>query len=340
MSAPSIVIEIAFASDPFDTTPTWVDVTEDFREDATVERGRSTELDRMETGVCSFRLSNFERQYDPVYESGVYFGQIEPRKQIRISAVFDAITYRIFRGFVGNWQPRYPSMSDSLMEVESYDLMGVLALIPISGVTFPAQSSGDRVDALLDEADVPSAWRNIDGGASTCISDTPDTTILEALQQVAETEDGVVFVDGDGVLQFRDRTRLFTPAVSPTVFGDDPDQNELPYIGIEPSYGDTLLYTRVIANPKGGTAQVQDDATAQARYGLRVLDTPELLLSALDADDRAVGWLDRYKTPRVRIPSITILGQQDDDLWPEVLGNELYDRKIVRRRPPGPGGFF
>jgi len=58
-----------------------VDVTA-FLRSFQVSRGKSRDLDRHQAGQATFSFKNDERVFDPTFEAGQFFGQIEPRRQI------------------------------------------------------------------------------------------------------------------------------------------------------------------------------------------------------------------------------------------------------------------
>jgi hypothetical protein len=49
------------------------------------QRGKSVALDRIDAGNSSINLDNSDRLFDPLFESGFYFGQLIPGKEVRIS---------------------------------------------------------------------------------------------------------------------------------------------------------------------------------------------------------------------------------------------------------------
>jgi len=84
--AVSYSVRIAFASNPFDVTPTWVDVSTDLMS-FHIRRGRQWELNRMEPGTCTLRLRNLHGDYWPTNTAGTYYPNVLPWKRINIRAV-------------------------------------------------------------------------------------------------------------------------------------------------------------------------------------------------------------------------------------------------------------
>ena len=152
---PTCKVEIAFVSDPFDDTPTWVDVSADVRENpgVSIVRGTVGALGTPITaGQASFLLSNRARLYDPANAASTYFGNLKARKQVRITATWSAVDYVLFRGFVSGFNVTTDNGGkDSVVSVECFDLLAVLAATRLSGGALGAY--GEYVAALS-----PTMW--------------------------------------------------------------------------------------------------------------------------------------------------------------------------------------
>lgn len=129
---PTHTVQIAFDDGPLVASPTWTDVSSDVLE-WSVTRGRSTELDAYQTGSATVKLANRTRKYDPLYSSGTYFGKLLPRKQIRIRATWNSVTYEVFRGFIASWPQDYTEAQGMATSttLSCFDAFGVLAGIPL-----------------------------------------------------------------------------------------------------------------------------------------------------------------------------------------------------------------
>lgn len=141
-SFPQVVVEIAFASDPGDDTPSWTDVSDDVRS-VSVRRGRSRELDRYQAGQATVVLNNRARAYDPTHTANVL-----PMRRIRIQATFDTVTYPVFDGYVDSFNQDYEYPNEAVAVVSATDAFKVLA-----AVTLPP--SAYAVEVLADE---PRLW--------------------------------------------------------------------------------------------------------------------------------------------------------------------------------------
>ena len=212
---PDCKVEIAFASDPFDDTPTWVDVSADVRENPGVQitRGTVGALGQPITaGQASFLLSNRARLYDPAYSAGTYYGNLKARKQVRITATWSAVDYVLFRGFVSGFNVTTDNNGkDSVVSVECFDLLAIMAATRLSGGSLGAY--GEYVAALS-----PTMWlRTVSAGGWTDYNDTytvvpPLAWLGVVFSPVASLAVGVTGSNG-----YATGTGGVSPTVSPAI---------------------------------------------------------------------------------------------------------------------------
>ncbi len=131
MASPTLKVEIAFVSDPLDTTPTWTDVSIYVRRSPglVISRGRQSELDQFSAGYCKLTLSNRDRRFDPSHAAGPNFGNLLPGKPIRITATWSAVDYTMFTGWVTGWPQDFlsPHGRDATVTIEAFDALAWLA---------------------------------------------------------------------------------------------------------------------------------------------------------------------------------------------------------------------
>lgn len=134
---PTLKVEVAFADDPGDGT-TWTDITSRVRA-GSIRVGRTDELEAYKTGSLSLTLDNRDRALDPFNASSPYAGNLTPRKDIRVQATYNSITYDLFYGQVARW-PVTPDISgDTVTEIEAYDALGQLADVKMPPDAFTFQ---------------------------------------------------------------------------------------------------------------------------------------------------------------------------------------------------------
>jgi hypothetical protein len=139
MPFPVAKVEIAFYDAPYAVGPTWFNVTSYVREMST-DRGRSDDWDTF-SGNAVVVLDNRDRRFDPFNTSGPYYGNLLPRRQIKITATYGGTEYPIFRGFIQSWPPAWTDAGrDSTVTLSCMDALGFLA-----SETLPADWSRDYI---------------------------------------------------------------------------------------------------------------------------------------------------------------------------------------------------
>ncbi|MFM1965714.1 MAG: hypothetical protein RL134_1439, partial [Actinomycetota bacterium] len=126
---PDLTVEIAFTSTPFDTTPTWVDVTEWVLDEPGVQigGGKNDELDNASAGTCTFVLDNSTGRFSPFNASSPYVGYLIPRRQVRVTATWSAVDYVMFTGFLTGFPQDYTEGGiDAIVPITAYDALAVV----------------------------------------------------------------------------------------------------------------------------------------------------------------------------------------------------------------------
>jgi hypothetical protein len=201
-------------------------------------------------------------------------------------------------------------------------------------------TSGARIGRLLDIGGWSATDRNIDTGVSVLQSVELGGNLLAALQKVEDTEQGRLFVTGDGKVRFIARDKLLQPpyTTSQGTFGDS--GTELEYEDLTYRYDDSLIYNEAVVSRLNGTAQTVKDTTSQTRYlrRTRVLDGL-LHTSDVTSVDLANWILAHYKDPLLRVTDLALHPTAGNEAthFPQVLGRELADRVTVRRIPQNLG---
>ena len=343
MTRPQIVVEVAFASNPFDATYTWTDISAYVRTETmpiTIRRGRQLELDQVEAGEATVLLDNRDRRFDPTYVSSPYYPYVIPARPIRISAISSSITYRLFLGYVEAWPVAYSTLSDAFVSLHAVDAFKLFNLYPLTG-TFASNYSNDAVTAVLTAMSWPASLRtiNITGTQSLMQAVTvAGSSALQALQTIADSENGVFFMDNQGRATWQGRHwRYLIETSSRGTFGDGGGA-ELPYSAITISYDDQLIYNTISVTRTGGTTQTAIDTASKAQYSIRQKAKAGLLINSDSEANDAAHWLQLiYSQPQLRFQALTMDGQANTNLWPQLLGRELGERITVIRRPPGGG---
>jgi hypothetical protein len=125
MAFPVAKVEIAFDDGPYVVSPTWTDVSA-YCYEMTIDRGREDDWSTFQ-GMASVVLNNRTRRFDPYYTSGPYYGKLLPRRQIRISSVYNGTTTVQFRGFIDGWPPAWTDAgTNSTVTLSCFDALQLL----------------------------------------------------------------------------------------------------------------------------------------------------------------------------------------------------------------------
>jgi hypothetical protein len=305
---------------------------------AQIRRGKSQALDRIDAGVLSVTVDNSDRTFDPLYEAGPYFGQLIPRRSVRVTSN----NQPVFIGFVDDFDIQYEPGVQSVVRIDASDALSVLTNAGLEEFTPDSELSGARINTVLDrpEIDWPAELREIDPGNSLMLdADVSEGTgALEYLQRVANSEFGTFFLGKDGKIVFRERNAV--PNTPDIVFSDEVVAGV--YTGIQFAdvnivYGSENLYNRIALEnadifPEQAFAE---DITSQAVYGPRTLSQTGLLIQEPEQlQFLANFFLARYKEPQYRFETVTVVLDTLTTLnQDKVLDLEIGDIVLVRFEP-------
>jgi hypothetical protein len=311
------------------------DITSEVRS-VSVRRGRSRVLDEITAGVGTVTMDNRSRQFDPMYSSSPYYGNIVPGKQVDIEVA--GVT--IMSGSVENWELDYTIDRDSTVTLPVVDPLGELASITFDEwMTTASETGGTRLGAVLDRPEVNyTANRDFDTGISTLQADLVSwgSNVLNYCQLVAKSDFGYFFASRSGVITFRDRHAVLNASAAVS-FADT--SAGIRYRSISLSNGSDFLYNYVGVDRTGGTLQTLSDQTSIDAYKTRSLALSGLLLdSDAQSADMAQYLLSVYKDPATRVSSVTVqLARLSDEEQQSVLRLDLTDIVSVTFTPNGIG---
>lgn len=275
----------------------FVDVTE-FFEAYSIDRGKSRELERYQAGQASVRFENSFRTFDPTFEDSPFFGQIVPKRKVRITNN-DEIQ---FEGSIEDWNIDYEAGGKSFAVAQAFDAFSFLAGVNFTG-TFAEQETTDRINAVLDEIGWSENRRDIASTGAVLESQTitDNREVLPYLQTVARSEPGDLFISKAGDVKLVGRNSAITS--EGLIFSDDGD--DIPYKTISVIFGSELLYNKVTVSSGAGSV-TSENSTSQQIYGERDLEE-ETFLSDTDQLQLLGDYLvNRYAEPEFRFEQITI----------------------------------
>ncbi len=307
------------------------DVTE-YLISLSIDRGKNREVDVYDPGLANVVLQNRQRIFDPLFTSSPFYGQIIPKRAIRVS--YD--NQLAFVGVIDDWNFIYSPNGESLVAAAASDAFVYFSNQTLNAQTFTSQKTGERIATVLSDASVnwPLENRSIETGFTTIAGDTveQDQNVLDYLQTVTRSEPGALFMGKDGSVNFKDRRTA--AAAGGVTFADDGSGITYNQLGIE--YGSETLYNEIVVGATGGTAIV-NDATSQAEYGvLNLTQTGLLIQTQADVDSLALYLASLYANPEYRFRTLEV---QLDELTTaqqvQILGLEIGSVVRIKFTPNG-----
>ena len=300
----------------------WIDVSSRLLDESfDMAYGRRDEFDQPDTSTCRLALDNYDGNWDE---------GIPPNTAVRLSVTDGTRTVDMFRGIVESAPSVWPlNGQDERVEVRAVGPEAVLSRDEVEVGPFAQQVSGTRIAALLDVAGWPAGMRDLDPGVVRIdpTEDVEAVNVLHALREVAEAEDGVLWVTPDGTMTFRGRhARLDLTSVATFDVGAGEK-----FAGLDPAYGDGPLWTAVRAEMAGGTVYTMDDPTAVGLYGDRVLLVRDMPVPWYEVNGLMSWRLLNYANPRRRIDQL-VVGRENPDAPMLELGQRV---TINHHRPSG-----
>lgn len=327
MALPTFSARIAFATDPYDDTPSWTDVSSDLVA-FTTKRGRQHQLDRFQAGTATILLRNVGGHYWPHNTGGDHYPNVKLGKRVNIRALWSETTYDLYTGFIRKMNPVWFSDKGQIqagVEIECADLQRNLARGK-KDVDYAQEATGTRVGNVLTSAGWNATEREIDAGDETVVATgAVEINLMEHLFKVQETELSTFFIKGNGYVKYDDRG-AWAGNTSQATFGT----GEIPLFDPVFPFEDDLLYNEIRLTRTGGAEQKVDDSDSIDDHGIRTLVRTGLLnISDVPVLMLAYYLLARHYDIKMRIKEFTVLPQLPDyeaTLWPYVLGWEMGTR--------------
>jgi hypothetical protein len=276
-------------------------------------RGRTALSDQFQTGSLTLRIIDQNGDFNPQNTSSPYFTFLTPMKKVQISATYNSVTYPIFSGFITSYVTTYPDSSGfdelAITTIQAVDAFRLAQLAQISTVTGATAGdlSGTRINEILDEIDWPATMRDVDAGLTTLQAD-PGTnrTALQALETVAQSEYGALYVDANGEFVFQDRgVTASSIGGTPTVFADD--GTGIDYFDATWILNDVLIFNKATITRIGGSPQVALDQDSIDKYFLHSYFLDGLLMETdAVALDYALAYVASRQETSIRCDAIVL----------------------------------
>lgn len=305
-----------------------VDISE-FLQGYSINRGKNRELENYNSGQLNIQFENTTRAFDPNFATSPYFGQIVPRRQVRLTN--NGIVQ--FEGTIDDWNLSYTPGGQSLATATAFDGFSNLSQLNISQVTVDEESTSSRIETILDEIGWSQQKRNIEPGGAILGAETiaDDINVLQYFGTVGVSEPGDIFVSKNGSVKFVSRNASFQS--DGVVFSDAGDG--VPYTDVGVVFGSELLFNSVVVTSPAGVANAQDTASI-GNYGERDLIRETFLSSQDQLDVLASFLVNRFGEPEFRFETISVnVRQVSEQEQQDLRGLELGDVVEVKLTPSG-----
>lgn len=278
-----------------------------------IRRGRNRVLNSFEAGTATVVLEDENGDYNPQNTSSPYYGKLLPLRKIRIWADYDdgggTDRYYLYSGYIVSFDNTFRLGNDEVSTVtfQCVDAFRLLQNVQISTVagSSAGQTTGARIENLLDLASFPVSQRLIDVGDTTVQAD-PGTSrsLLAACQNIEQTELGGFFIDDEGNAVFLSRSTVSEKAdETPLLFNDD--GTNISYQSIDFAYDDTQIFNDITVTRLGGTAQNVQSTSSIETYFIHSGSRSDLLMQTdAEALDQASMLLNARENALLRIDSI------------------------------------
>lgn len=282
-----------------------------------VKRGRQDTTDSNAVGTMTFvlddtRADGIFNPFDnspsnPYYDQAQGTPGLAPGRAVKLVREDNAANLEeLFVGFIVNYDLNFALGGRTFVTVLCADNSYRLAQTSISGHTPTAQTTSQRIAAILDRAEVDyptGTARNIEAGGQTLGAyqieeGTNVKTYFDQIMQSAEF--GRFFIARDGVLTTDNRigNTLSSPTV---VFSDDGTQT--PYRDLSIAFDANDIINRVRVTPVGGTTETAQDLASQSTYFVKSFDIANSLLANQDAAQTLATYL-LSPQPEARFTSV------------------------------------
>jgi hypothetical protein len=309
-----------------DGSTDFVDITE-YVQAININRGRSSQLDSFSPGTLTVVADDraAERRFDPINTASPWYQGdlgIAPRRPIEIYGG-SAGTTPLYKGYVYDLNIEYDEPNLSTATIFAVDALAQLGQTNLNAFTPSSQLTSDRITAILDRPEVAwsTALRSISTGIATCgtVPYEDQTNVLQALQAVQFAENGRLFADRNGNVNF-DQRIIDTFATAVADLGGTAITS-IPITALSTIYGAETVLNRVAVQISGGTASSIANGTAsQAEYGIKNFSLTDIpLVNDAAGSALAASLLDFYQNPEVRFDEVNILVNPLSDSQTETM---------------------
>ena len=271
-----------------DGTTNFADVTTGINS-INVKRGRRDVGDQFSAGTMTFNMLDTTGIFNPFDTLSPYFDPttaqpgLAPMRRVRLARYSNTnVKEYFFNGFVVNYDYNFALGDLDTVTVYCADDFYLLAQTFLAEFNPSEELSSTRLTAVLDlpEVDFPIGQRNISTGTQTlggasAFTVAEGTNTLDYCNQINQAEQGRLFMARDGDLTFQPRIGN-TLSASVADFHDD--GTNIPYDSVGITFEADQVVNRAAVAIRGGTQEVAEDLSSQAKYFIQTTSITDSLL--------------------------------------------------------------
>lgn len=275
-----------------------------------IKLGYNLLQDQFEAGVATIRIYDQTGDWNPDNPNSIYAGKLLPNRKVRVAATYAGQSYWLFSGYTSAYKYSYAKDQElSYVDIECSDAFRLFNLSNVTTITGTSagQTTGQRINAILDQISWPASMRNIDTGDTLVQADPAITrTALQALKNVEFSEQGSFYISPEGNAVFLSRSNLQKKAGgTQTYFSNAGDG--IPYFNLTTALDDKLIINQANITRVGGTMQSASDATSVATYFPHSINQSNLVVQTdAEALNIAKAYVATRKDTTLRIDNLTL----------------------------------
>ena len=269
----------------------------------TAKRGRRDIGDTFSAGTMTFTIQDVDGIFNPFDENSPYYDTAESKPGLAPMREVKLIRYSstdvpelLFSGYVVNYDYNFALGGLDTVTVYCADQFYLLAQTYLNELNVTAETSGERIETVLDlpEVDFPAGARDIATGTvnlghAAAYTVPAGTNVLQYISQINDTaEFGRLFMSRDGMLTFQDRIGN-TLSASVADFHDDGTNYK--YNGVGISFEADAVVNRAVVTGLNGNTATATDAGSIAQYFIQTTSITNSLLHEQPSIDTAASYL-------------------------------------------------
>ena len=205
-------------------------------------------------------------EYDPFVTK-----QFKTGRTTRFQVLYDDEWHNVFQGKLRSVTSDYDVDGRTFVRFEATDLIDDLAQTQLKAVSFPAQNTGERMQALMQGQGYDIEFIDDTSAHSYDLAaQTITNNLLEECENVNYQELGAFYINKDNQMVFLNYGQTSTPEIANPIFTNNAinSANKVGMTDLEMSTGKELFFNKIVAKTDNDPDTYElTAATSKARHG-------------------------------------------------------------------------